>query len=119
MVAVGVGEDLLAVGQEIAGTAEVDIGGCEHGDTRVPMVMVVPREEGPAVAGRGLSAREATGEAGVVLQGLELGLGERVVVRDAGSRERPSDAEIGEELGRALGRSLGLRDPSGGPGYWG
>ena len=98
---------VLATGEEVAGPAEVDIGGREHGDAPVPMVMVVPREERTAV-GRGDSlALEAPGEAGVVLQGLELGLGERVVVRDARAAERSRDAEVGEELCRALRRHRG------------
>ena len=40
----------------------------------------------------------------MVLQGLELGLGERIVIRDLGSAQRAGHAEIGEELSRALAR---------------
>ncbi len=48
---------------------------------------VVPREERAAV-GRGvLDVEETTGEAGVVLQGLELRLRERVVIGDWGTAQ--------------------------------
>jgi hypothetical protein len=50
------------------------------------------------VAGVG-EAGEAFGEAGRVLEGLELGFGVGVVVGDVGPGMRSGDAEIGEELG--------------------
>ena len=40
----------------------------------------------------------------MVLQGLELGLGERIVIRDLRSAQRAGHPEIGEELSRALAR---------------
>ena len=54
---------------------------------------------------RSLYERErarADREAGVILQGLELRLGEGVVVADLGAAQRAGDPEVGEELGGAL-----------------
>ena len=45
---------------------------------------------------------EAAREAGVILQGLELRLGERVVIADLGAAQRAGDPEVGEELGGTL-----------------
>ena len=52
----------------------------EHRDPAMAMFGVVPREERSAEGDRGGDVVEAAREAGVVLQGLELGLGEGVVV---------------------------------------
>ena len=65
---------------------------------------VVPREERPAKSGGLVDAGETTWEPWVVLQGLELRLGERIVVRDLGSTQRACDPEVGEELRGALAR---------------
>ena len=74
----------------------MNIVGGEHGDPRVAMLGVVPGEERSAeVGGRG-DVGEAPGEAGMVLQGLELGLGERVVIGDLGAAQRARHAEVGE-----------------------
>ena len=48
----------------------------EHGDPAMAMFGVVPREERSAEGDRGGDVVEAAREAGVVLQGLELRLGE-------------------------------------------
>ena len=53
----------------------MDIIGGEHRDSSMSMLGVVPGEEGPAEGGRGGDVIEALGEAGVVLQSLELRLG--------------------------------------------
>ena len=45
---------------------------------------------------------EAPREAGVILQGLELRFGERVVIADLGAAQRAGDPEVGEELGGTL-----------------
>ena len=52
----------------------------EHRDPAMAMFGVVPREERSAEGDRGGDVVEAAREAGVVLQGLELRLGEGVVV---------------------------------------
>ena len=51
------------------------------------LLAVVPREEGPAERDRGVDVFEASREAGVVFQRLELGFGERVVIADLGPAE--------------------------------
>lgn len=52
--------------------------------------------------GRG-EGLEASGEVGPLLERLEVGLGEGVVVGDARPRVAPGDAEVGEELRAGLG----------------
>ena len=47
---------------------------------------------------------EPSRKRGMVLQGLELGLGERIVIRHLRSAQRAGHPEIGEELSRALAR---------------
>ena len=50
---VGLVEDRLSLGQERRGPPEVDVSaGVEHRDSRVAMLVVVPRDERPAVVGR-------------------------------------------------------------------
>ena len=51
------------------------------------MLGVVPREEHSAEGDRGGDIVEATREAGMVLQGLELRLGERVVIGHLGEAQ--------------------------------
>ena len=60
----------------------MDVVGGEHRDPGMTMLGVVPREEGPAERDRGGDVCESSGEAGMVLQGLELRLGEGIVVAD-------------------------------------
>ena len=59
--------------------------GDEHGDSAMAVLGVVPREERPAEGDGGVDIVESPGETGVVLQGLELGLGEGVVIADLGA----------------------------------
>ena len=59
--------------------------GDEHGDSAMAVLGVVPREERPAEGDGGVDIVESPGEIGVVLQGLELGLGEGVVIADLGA----------------------------------
>jgi len=81
----------------------VDIVRGKHGDPTVAVLGVVPGKEGPAEHGGLLGPRKATGEAGVVLQGLELRLGEWVVITDLGTAV-PSNAI--ESLCSAIGSHL-------------
>ena len=83
----GVLQGTLALFEDLLGAAVMDVAGGEHGDTGVSMLVVVPGEEGSAERGRGVDVVEAAREAGVVLEGFELGFGERVVVADLGSAE--------------------------------
>ena len=84
------------------GAAVMDVIGGEHCDAGMTMLGVVPGEEGPAEGGRGGDVCEAPGEAGMIFQGLELRLGEGVVVADLGAAQRASDPEVGEQLRGAL-----------------
>lgn len=61
------------------------------------MLFVVPGEETLAEAARVQQRAEALGKFRTVLQRLELTLRERIIVRDVGPAETPSDAEIGEQ----------------------
>ena len=66
--------------QHALGSIVMDVVRGEHRDPAMAMFGVVPREERSAEGDRGGDVVEAAREAGVVLQGLELGLGEGVVV---------------------------------------
>ncbi len=59
----------------------------EHRDATVSMFGVVPREERSAVPRGVVDPGEATREAGVVLQGLELRFRERIVIADLRSAQ--------------------------------
>ena len=78
----------------------MDIGGSEHRDSAVGMLAVVPREEGSAQVDRLVDVREAAGESGVVLDGLEVRLRDGVVVTYPGPAE--GDRRIGPS-GKCLG----------------
>ena len=54
-------------------------------ETAVPMLGVVPRKEIGAVHPRVLEGTKPLGEIGAILEGLELGLREGIVVRDRGA----------------------------------
>ena len=81
-------ESALTLGEHLIGPTVMDVGRGKHSDAPVPVVVVVPREEGSAEADRLVDVREAAGEAGVVLDGLEVSLRKGVVVTDPGSAER-------------------------------
>ena len=82
----------FALLENARGAAVMDVIGGEHGDSAMTVLGVVPGEEGPAERGRSGDIGEATGEAGMVLQGFELCLGEGVVVADLGAAERAGTA---------------------------
>ena len=69
------------------GSMMMDVVRGEHRDPAMAMLGVVPGEERSAEGDRGGDVVEAPGEAGVVLQGLELRLGERVVVGHLGAAQ--------------------------------
>ena len=87
-----------ALVQHALGSMMMDVVRGEHRDPAMAMLGVVPREERSAEGDRGGDVVEAPREAGVILQGLELRLGERVVVGHLGAAQRARDAEIGEQL---------------------
>ena len=83
------GENLLPAPDHLRRAAEVDLPGREQADAAVPVLGVVPGEERAAERLRLLGVCEPAGEAGVILDRLELGLRVRVVVRDPGAAQRP------------------------------
>ena len=91
-----------ALSQHIRYSVMMDIIGGEHRDPGMAVLGVVPGEERPAEGDGGGNVFEAPREAGVILQGLELRFGERVVIADLGAAQRAGDPEVGEELGGAL-----------------
>ena len=110
----GGAQGLFTLLQHGVGAAVVHVIGGEHGDSAMAVLGVVPREERPAEGDGGVDIVESPGETGVVLQGLELGLGEGVVIADVGAAQRASHPEVGEQLrgafaghGRPRGRSAG------------
>ena len=76
-----------ALVQHALGSMVMDIVRGEHRDRAMAMFGVVPREERSAEGDRGGDVVEAAREAGVVLQGFELRLGERVVVGHLGAAQ--------------------------------
>ena len=93
-----------ALVQHALGTMVMDIVRGEHGNAAMSMLGVVPREERATEGDGGGDVVEPPGEAWVVLQGLELRLGERVVIRHLGAAQRARDPEVGEQLCGALAR---------------
>ncbi len=65
---------------------------------------VIPREERPAKSDGLIDVGKAAGEPGMVLQGLELRLGERIIIGDLGATQRARDPKVGEQLRGALAR---------------
>ena len=62
------------------------------------MLGAVPSEERPVEGDGGVDIVESPGKAGVVFQGLELGLGEGIVIAELRTAERACDPEVGEQL---------------------
>ena len=73
-------EDMLPGVKDLVLTATMHGFRCEHPDPAVAMDGVVPSEELTAIQLGLLNGCEPVGEVGTVLQGLEYGFGERVVV---------------------------------------
>ena len=103
-------------GDNVVGAPEVHLFGGQHRDAPVPVLGIVPTEE-RSTEGLGLAlVSEPSGKRGMVLQGLELSLGERIVIPrpEAGST---SGSRRGQrEVERCIGSSLELPDPSAGSG---
>ena len=68
----------------------------KHRDSAMAMLGVVPAEERSTEGDGGGDVLESAREARVVLQGFEVGLGERVVVGHLGAAQRAGHAEIGQ-----------------------
>ncbi len=80
-------ENELALFKQLGDTAVVNVGWCEVRQPRVPMIVVVPREESRAELAAVLVAGEAIWVVLPVLHRSELGLGERIVVARSGTAE--------------------------------
>ena len=71
----------LTGGIEGVGLAEVDLIWCHQADASVVMVFVMPGEEAAAKGAGLVDGLEPFWELGLIFQGLEVGLRERVVIR--------------------------------------
>jgi hypothetical protein len=76
-------------------------------DTGMTMLSVVPTEELLAMRARILDRPEARREVGSVLQGLELRLGIRIVIRDVGAAVSFRHIEIDKQLRDRFGAHAG------------
>ena len=72
-------------------------------DARVPMLVVVPIEEGLAMRSGILDTTEVCGKVGPVLHRLELRLGVRIVVKDVGSAVALGDVQVHQQGGYRFG----------------
>ena len=80
----GLAEHGLPSGDDLFGVTEVDLFGGQHGDAAMAVLGIIPTEE-RATEGLGLALiPEPPRKRGMVLQGLELSLGKRIVIRDLG-----------------------------------
>src|SRR3546814_11570458 len=95
--------DDLAGGSYLVGAAVVNVGGGVEPDAGVAVVVVVVLEERVAERPGVVEAGEALRERRRVLQRLELGFAEGVVVAHVGSAVGLLAAEVGEELADGLG----------------
>ena len=86
-------EGVLSCGVNGVGLSIMDLVWGHQADPGVMMVLVVPVEEAAAEAFGILDAAEALGEPRLILQGLEVAFGERVVVRGMRSIVRASHPE--------------------------
>lgn len=75
---------------------------CHQPDASVAMLAVVPGEERLAEDTGVLDRPEPRGELRAVLQRLELGFGERIVVGDLGARMAPRHSEIRQQQRHGL-----------------
>jgi hypothetical protein len=102
-VAAGTIEGLLAGGVDGISLAVVNLVRGHDADPSMMVVLVVAVEE-LAAGGLGiLDAAEPTRKARLVLQGLQVAIGEGDVVRGVWPVVRAGDAEIGEQAGGGLG----------------
>src|SRR6202142_1126473 len=102
---------LLADDAHLLDPTEEDVGGGEKRESRVVVLVVVPPKERLEPAAGVQLASEPPRVVGLVLQGLELRLAERVVVRHVRAAEAALDTEGGEQLcqGVALHRRASVR----------
>ena len=79
-------------------------------DPGMVMFLIVPDEECATETSCVLDAAEAFGKARLILQGLEVAFGERVVVGRMRTIMRAGDAKVGEQQSRWLSPSSARRD---------
>jgi hypothetical protein len=108
MACIGAAQHGLAALDHGVGVAVVQDLGREQTDTAVPMLPVVPREEGLAEAASTLDRAEALRELRSILEGLELALREGVVVGDVRPAVGFGNAQVAEQAGHGVDRLLGL-----------
>ena len=78
------------------GLSIVDHGRGQQRQPGVIVLLVVPGEKGPG-PGSGIGqGAESLGGIGLILHGLELGLGKGVIIRDMGSRMAGTHAQIAQ-----------------------
>jgi hypothetical protein len=90
-------EDLLSSGVNDVDLAVMHLVRGHETDPGMVVVLVVPIEELAAETSGILHAAEAFGEAGLILQGFEVALGERVIVGRMRAVMRAGDAQIGQQ----------------------
>ena len=103
----------LSGGIDCVGLPEVDLIGRHQADACVVMVLVIPGCE-PAAKGAGLvDGLEPFGELWLILQGLEVGFRERVVIRGMRPAVGFDHAQIGQHQGGRLclhrGATIGVQ----------
>ena len=103
----GAVEDELAAGLDGPGGAVVDRGRGVQADPGMAVLVVVVGEEQVAECACVLQGGEGAGEDGAVLEGLERGLGERVVVGDVRAGMAAGDVQVGKQGGDVLGGHRG------------
>ena len=108
----GIERDGALLGERRGGSV-MDGGGRHQADPAVAMIMVVPVEELLAVSASVFDRAEAIGEVGSVLQGFELRLGVRIVVRDVRAAVGLGDLQVDQERGDRLrshaGAAIGMQ----------
>jgi len=96
-------ESELAGGSEPGDAPEEHVCGREQSEPRVTVLIRVPLEELGEPAASVRCVPEAARVIGLVLHGLEAGLGEWVVVGDARPTDAALDAELGEQVDEGAG----------------
>ena len=102
--------DVQGVGallKQRVGVAVMNRGRCHEADARMAMAVVVPGEELLAVRACILDTAKARRKVGTIFEGLELRLGEGVVVRDIRAAVGFGDLKIHQQLGHRLGAHAG------------
>ena len=95
MSGIGRVQGLLALGEEARRLAGMHSRGRHEADAAVVVLGVVPGKEGLRPGPRIDQAAKAVGIIGLILHRFELGLGERIVIRDVRARMARLHAQVG------------------------